>query len=761
MKDVTLCSRSLPQNQLSQRRAAGELVLISVILLFLELSCIRWFPATVPYLTFFTNIVLLACFLGMSLGCLAARWSRNLLIWTPILLTVAVASARGLGYHKFGLEKVIDVGHQASPQVVYFGTEYHVRDLARFAIPVEALCGFFFLLLALSFIGLGQELGRALNRHPRRVTAYTLNILGSIIGIVLFAVCAWLQMSPLWWFLPTSCGMGYFLSTRPASSGRIPRFIALASLAATPMLVWFSPTTWGDSPHDRFWSPYYRIDYDYKHRSITANRISHQSMVSRSEGFSAAYALPHLLNRDAGRPPFEDVLIIGAGSGNDVSRALQWGARHVDAVEIDPVIYRLGAQFHPDRPYQDPRVSVHLDDGRNFLRSTRKRYDLIVYALVDSLVLHSSFSNIRLESYLFTREALAEVRRHLKPGGVFIMYNYFRQGWIVARLHRLLETVFEAEPLVLTLPYSPRIEMGPSEGFTVFLAGDTGPIRRAFEHHSAYWLKKTEPPGPESPNGFELASGGERSSDWVRFGPATLASSSDPHLPTDDWPFLYIRQPMIPDVNLRGALIMGAIAFVLIILFLPRPQGVHRRAFNGTMFFLGAGFMLIETRAVVHAALLFGSTWVINSIVFFAVLVMILLANLYALRIKPSRLWPYYAGVAVTLTLNFSVPLDALLGINRTLQIVGSALLIFTPIFFAGVIFAMLFGQSREPDWDFGANIAGAMVGGLAEYSSMLVGFRYLVIVAFVFYVLAGLLRRPWSLIPARPPVVGRAASDC
>src|SRR5205085_283223 len=142
-----------------------------------------------------------------------------------------------------------------------------------------------------------------------------------------------------------------------------------------------------------FWSPYYRIDYDRTHHFIDVNLIGHQQMVSRNDDYSPAYAyaLPHLLNRDSGGSRFQDVLIIGAGSGNDVSRALQWGAEHVDAVEIDPVIRRLGERDHPDRPYQDPRVNRHLDDGRNFLRSSEKQYDLVVYALVDSLVLHSSY----------------------------------------------------------------------------------------------------------------------------------------------------------------------------------------------------------------------------------------------------------------------------------------------------------------------------------------------------------------------------------
>ena len=148
--------------------------------------------------------------------------------------------------------------------------------------------------------------------------------------------------------------------------------------------------------------------------------------------------------RHSGGPAFGDVLVIGAGSGNDVSRALAWGAHHVDAVEIDPAIQRLGARDHPDHPYQDPRVTVHIGDGRNFLRVSPARYDLIVFALVDSLVLHSSYSNIRLESFLFTQEAFTDVQTHLKPGGVFVMYNLFRQGWIVDRLSQELQSTFRA-----------------------------------------------------------------------------------------------------------------------------------------------------------------------------------------------------------------------------------------------------------------------------------------------------------------------------
>ena len=118
------------------------LFLISLVILFLELACIRWFPAHVLYLTFFTNVVLLACFLGMSVGCLTASHRRNYLTWTPLLLVVALAAGHAVEISSSSFIKFVDVGNQASPQQVFFGTEYHSQDLSRYAIPVELLCGF-------------------------------------------------------------------------------------------------------------------------------------------------------------------------------------------------------------------------------------------------------------------------------------------------------------------------------------------------------------------------------------------------------------------------------------------------------------------------------------------------------------------------------------------------------------------------------------------------------------------------------------------
>ena len=116
------------------------------------------------------------------------------------------------------------------------------------------------------------------------------------------------------------------------------------------------------------------------------------------------------------------------------------------------------------------------------------------------------------------------------------------------------------------------------------------------------------------------------------------------------------------------------------------------------MFFLGAGFMLLETKGVVHMALLFGSTWMVNSIVFFAILMMILLSNLYVLAVRPAATLAYYALLFAALLLNACVPMDVFLALPGTRARSSSRVpWSFVPVFFAGVIFATSFRDSRSP----------------------------------------------------------------
>ena len=363
-------------------------------------------------------------------------------------------------------------------------------------------------------------------------------------------------------------------------------------------------------------------------------------------------------------------MIIGAGNGNDVSAALQAGAKHVDAVEIDPVIRELGRLHHPEQPYADARVTVRVDDGRAFARRTERKYDLAVYALVDSLVLHSGYSSLRLENFLFTREAFEDVKRTLKPDGLFVMYNFYRQGWVVGRLAKTAEEVFGTKPVVISLPSREtiRAEDNQSGSITFLIAGDSKrleAIRARFEKGDVLWIS----PGTAETQGGQRPARRRRrrGSTWTALAPSRVDLEGIGPLPSDDWPQLYLREPRDPVGADRPGHGRWSRCSPALILYGFSPR--RRVRLNPQMFFLGAGFMLLETKGVVHMALLFGSTWIVNSIVFFAILVMILCANLYVLRVQPRRLGPYYALLVAALLVNALVPMSVFLSLPPAARI--------------------------------------------------------------------------------------------
>ena len=219
---------------------------------------------------------------------------------------------------------------------------------------------------------------------------------------------SWLELPPVVWFgVAFVSALPLIITAEPDGRGRAPGLVwiglAIVLLGGSLDLIHLMG-------RNAYWSPYYKITVSQQgdEAVVEVNNIFHQSMapVEHKEYF---YQWPYAVFGDT----FDNVLILGAGSGTDVAAALRHGARHVDAVEIDPLIIRIGRERHPDHPYSDPRVTVINDDARHFLRTTRKKYDLVVFALIDSLTMQSTFSGVRLESYMFTEESFRAVREHL------------------------------------------------------------------------------------------------------------------------------------------------------------------------------------------------------------------------------------------------------------------------------------------------------------------------------------------------------------
>lgn len=116
-------------------------------------------------------------------------------------------------------------------------------------------------------------------------------------------------------------------------------------------------------------------------------------------------------------PQRERVLVVGAGTGNDVAAALRAGATEVVAVDIDPAIVAMGRAHHPEQPYSDPRVRVVVDDARRAFRTLPKaHFDGVIFGLLDSHT-QLGMSSVRLDNYVFTLESLGEARQLLRPGG--------------------------------------------------------------------------------------------------------------------------------------------------------------------------------------------------------------------------------------------------------------------------------------------------------------------------------------------------------
>jgi tRNA1(Val) A37 N6-methylase TrmN6 len=673
-----------------------RLLLGSAVMLLIELSLIRWLGANIVHLAYFSNFVLLGSFLGIGLGFLRAAAPNRPPRPMPLYSLIAL-----LGLIGFVSAYPVTVD-RAGSSLIFFSTGSLTGPPSWLMLPAV------FLAVAVVLMGPGEIVGSCFSELPR-LEAYRLDLLGSLAGIAAFTVMSFLGAPPLVWFAVAGLLFAVLLG-RPAVAASTAVVISLLALFAYPL------------HHDTgdFWSPYYKVttqrfaDPQSSGWHVSVNGIPHQTLTTaarREEQESFIQSYQHVP-----RTP-QDVLIVGAGTGGDVAVALRRGVQHIDAVEIDPTLLRFGRQHNPDLAYQDPRVTAHVNDGRAFLQSTRTKYDLILFALPDSLTLVSGASSLRLESYLFTEQAIRTARAHLKPGGAFSMYNFYRQQWLVDRLAGTLADTFGHAPCVYEQP--------AKNAMAVLTAGLTA----ADQTCTRTWARAADTPPPAS----------------------------------DDRPFLYLRTNSVPSLyrDALGLIILGsslAIAAVLAANARSGGDGVARRRRGQLaemwsyrdLFLLGAAFLLLETRSVTGFALYFGTTWFVNALVFAGVLLAVLAAVEFTQRVRTPRLEVMYGVLIGGLALSWLVPSSVLLSMSFLPRAIVAIVISFLPIFAANVIFAKRFSATADAPMAFGTNLLGAIVGGCLEYLSLIFGYRALLILAAMLYVGAYLVM-PRSRTPATP----------
>ena len=649
-----------------------RLFLASFLGLFIELAFIRFIPAHVQVVGYYTNLVLIASFLGLGLGFLVSHSNFRLERFLLPLLLVTVIVVR-----LFANVVVLNPGDTDEPLWLFF---YEATEqLTEMSIGPVVLIHF--LLVSLTLMPVGQVMGRLFVRLPR-LKAYALDLGGSLFGVVFFGMLSSFCTPPIIWF-----GLSTIIIVSALCHGLRER--AYSAFFGILLLSF----VWSMDNGRQIWSPYYMVEVlreNPKQQVVLTNGTLHQVMLDfesdseyvrkTKEGFEIPYRMSRSL---------ENVLIVGAGTGNDIAIAQAMGAKHIDAVEIDEVFTELGRQYHPLSPYQGKNVTVHVTDARAFFRRCENRYDLIVFGTLDSQALLGHLSSIRLDNYVYTIEAFQDAYRLLKPGGLLSVFHMSLTSYIGDRIYLLLTAVAGRPPLRLYFKDHTLFN-------NLFVQGEGVPIYE---------------PSKE---------------DLVRLTRIKI--------PEDDWPFLYLKRPTIPWHY--GQVLIG----VILIAFLGSTIAMKGQLgkLDLRLFLLGAGFLLLETKSVTQMSLLFGSTWVVNMLVFSSILAVLLGANAYVIRWEHKNrlvsLHHLFWGLCLVLVVIVFIPISWIAGQHEVVQWLLGGTLVALPIGLAGLIFPLLFKEVDDPRAGFASNLMGAIIGGAAEYCTMWLGIRYLTLVAALFY---------------------------
>ncbi len=656
---------------------AWHIALISASILILELAFIRLIPAEVRAISYFTNLILIAAFFGMGVGCICQK--QKSLSWAlPLglgLIFLFIMVGRGI------------VIYEEAAAVHYWLQYANIKGEAT-TFPLFPAAAIIFICSAMPFVAMGQSLARAMDQYPR-LGAYGWDIAGSLAGTLIFVGSSLLSIPP--WVWPPVLMLLWALVLVPAKLNK------LMYLASGVLFLILSQT-----PYPSDWSPYYYTQHDIEEGRgirVWVNSSFHQfgidfkstepSSVEMQELMKKKWSYPYQLYQTLNGAPPKKVLILGAGTGNDVNIALLNGAEEITAVEIDPVILSLGKEHNTNNPYGNERVKTIVDDGRHYVRTSKEKYDLILFGTLDSLTLLNNQANLRLESYVYTVESLEDVRSLLTERGVVGIYYSVFKPWLYKRLYSTVREAFGDSTRIKTL----------DNGFL-----------------------------------FNTIIVGAKGAPEFKDETTTVEAYGQGLVVTDDWPFIYLEHPTIAPVYIK---LFGVVAFLILCAFILLRKLHPATGLHSNFLALGMGFTLMESSAIVRLSLVFGNTWSVNAVVFSSVLLTIFLANLAVMKKISPSLRLSWIGLIVFILVNYFFPIHTLFEVDIVARVALCVLLIGLPVFFAAVCFSTLFEKETVTGYPLGINLIGAMAGGMIEYTSMLTGLRSVWLIVLGIYLLA------------------------
>lgn len=724
---------------LGPRGSTTALFLISVVGLFLELMLIRWIGTEVRIFAYLQNTVLVVCFLGLGMGCFTCRQpvtARDVLLpWLLLTVLFAIPTTHSVFRSTSELLSVLGdlpIWYQEVSTDPWRTTSHVGLGLALTFCLMAVLWEI--------FLPVGRILGRLFDDHPHVIWAYSVNVAGSLVGIGLFALASAFYLPPTAWVVTAGAALLPFLGR-----GR-ERLVNLTLLAAIAVGTWVASLE--ADAEQVVWSPYQKLVLQHtanRHPAlpgeylIKVNNVGYQGMLDLSpEGLQkndlvppelrglSQYDLPMRFH-----PRAERVLVVGAGSGNDVAGALRGGAQHVTAVEIDPAVIAMGRLRHPERPYDSPNVRVVLDDARSFFATTAEKYDVVIFGLLDSHTT-TAMTNARLDHYVYTRESLARARDLLVDGGIMVLSFEAQKPYIADRMARALKESFGRDPIAFRVPSS-----GAGWGGVLFITGDPDTLRTALDGDQ------------------RLARQVET---WQAANPLPLAGTTP--VTTDDWPYIYLEDRRIPTLYLLLAvLLIALLGYARHRLKSPALGLRFWSRSNWHFFFLGAAFMLLEVQNISKASVVLGNTWQVNAVIIAGILCMILLANLIVAAWPRVPLPPVAAGLIATCVALYFFDLSRLAFLPDVTKAVLVGTLTTLPMLFSGIIFIDSFTRVARKDQALGANLIGALVGGLLQSVTFVTGIKALLLVVAGLYLLA-MLTRPRGRLDDPSPAVATPGGE-
>lgn len=336
-------------------------------------------------------------------------------------------------------------------------------------------------------------------------------------------------------------------------------------------------------------------------------------------------------------------LVIGVGGGVDALTAVVHGTKEVDAVEINPLIVDLMRGPYAARSghlFTRPGVTLHLGEGRSFVRSAARSWDLIQLSLIDTWAALSSGAYSLSENYLYTVEAFQDYYRHLTARGVLAITRWHRAPPRESlRLCTVAREALSREGIA-----------APERHFVVYASSNVATI-----------VMKREPFTSLEVSGFFRE--GERRGLWILYDPFTTRDNAfhaffsardrtafyrslpyDVTPVTDDSPFFFLQhrwKDLSPQALFRPgnalvetpgklllllvlAISLGlSVVLLLLPLLLKQRSGLNQPgSFRSLLYFFGVGvaFMMIEILLMQEFSLFLGHPVYAISLVLFSLL---------------------------------------------------------------------------------------------------------------------------------------------